>query len=220
MTKTEIDFDIDGTLYDKNRHSKHGFQAFENRLREEKIYVAEEKFGWLPRFYNYNLEETRKRSQKEYDNILLEISVDAQKKIPKSLYMKGGEKLNKMLKKLDKNYNLNIVSNASQKHILDVLAALGVNPKMFKFILAYETSRQHKPSVDIFREAIRISRAPPNKHVFVGDDYRCDIVPANEVGMTTIWTWQKAPERDVDRKPEVGWYAPTIYDVPLIIRKL
>ena len=220
MTKTEIDFDVDGTLYDRNRYSKHGSRAFENRMREEMMRITEERFGWSPRFYKYNLEHLKKQGQKEYDSILLDVSVEAQKKIPKSLYMKGGEKLNKMFKKLEKDYNLNIVSNASKQHILDVLAAYRVNPKIFNFILAYETSRQHKPSVDIFRDAIKMSRAPPNKHVFVGDDFRCDIVPAKAVGITTIWAWQKAPERDVDRKLEVDWYAPTIYDVPLIIRKL
>ena len=44
-----------------------------------------------------------------------------------------------------------------------------------------------KPDVRIFNHALRILAVSAEEVMMIGDDYECDIAPAEKLGMQTFW---------------------------------
>jgi FMN phosphatase YigB (HAD superfamily) len=62
------------------------------------------------------------------------------------------------------------------------------------FVLSYRLGFK-KPSPELFRRALELSGAPPERCWMVGDSYELDIEPAKASGMHTIWV-VRAPEKE------------------------
>lgn len=215
MKAKKIGWDVDC-----NWHDRLAFPKFENSFRKAKQEVARKEFGFPPREYDVRLKHLKEENLKEYEQAILLISTGAQKIVSESLYMKDTKKrLAQVFKRLD-DCDHYIISNGLREHVEELIDIFGIDRSYFKFMFTYETCRFHKPDVELFKKAISKSGAPPNQHVFVGDDYNNDIVPAKKAGMTTVLTWQEPPVREAERKPAVDRYARTVYEVPPIVRKL
>ncbi len=86
-----------------------------------------------------------------------------------------------------RNRGLKIVlhTNTGRKLALKILQALGIADECFDLLLTSDEV-EPKPSLQAYREILRLFNIRPNEAVYVGDRIDVELEPAKKVGMKTI----------------------------------
>ncbi len=107
------------------------------------------------------------------------------------------------LKELYRHYKIGIIANQSlgSKERLEKFGIL----KYIDLIVASAEEGVAKPNKRIFEIALERASCKPKQAAMVGDRLDNDIVPANEIGMHTIWikqgNWKNACPRKILEQP-------------------
>jgi putative hydrolase of the HAD superfamily len=83
-----------------------------------------------------------------------------------------------------RGYRLAIISNWEPR--LELLCRSHGLASSFEFVLASEAEGFAKPGPHLFRRALELSRATPQRAVHVGDSYEHDVLGARAVGLEAI----------------------------------
>lgn len=108
------------------------------------------------------------------------------------------------LSELSKHYKIGIIANQElgSEQRLKKLGLL----KYIIFVIASVEKGVAKPDLRIFRIALDRADCTPEEAVMVGDRLDNDIIPANKIGMTTVWIKQGfgsyAEPKAVEEKPD------------------
>lgn len=88
-----------------------------------------------------------------------------------------------------KNYILGIITNSSLNTFENMLflESLGLLPYFSYVISSSDKGICRKDCPEIFRMALNYFRAKPNEAVYVGDNYKKDIIGSKKVGMKSIY---------------------------------
>lgn len=86
----------------------------------------------------------------------------------------------------NKGYKLGVITNGIRKWQIKRLKATGFK-KYFDFIATTTDAGYEKPHVEVFKYALKQASVKPEEAVMIGDNPVRDIVPANKIGMTTVW---------------------------------
>jgi len=169
-----IFFDIGSTLVDENA-------VYENRIKE------------ITQNYNIDINEfiakVKQRTQTDQKPII-SIAAEYGAKVPawrhdlEILYPDAKD----ILQSIGKNYKLGIIANqdfGTEKRLID----FGIR-QYFDLVIASAEEGIAKPDLRIFQIALDRSNCKPEEAVMVGDRVDNDIVPANKIGMTTVWIRQ------------------------------
>lgn len=109
------------------------------------------------------------------------------------------------LEKLHQYYRIGIIANQSlgSKERLETFGIL----KYIDLVVASAEEGVAKPDKRIFEIALERARCKPEETVMVGDRLDNDIIPANEIGMFTIWmkqgNWKDACPRNELEQPDI-----------------
>lgn len=92
------------------------------------------------------------------------------------------------LSKLSKQYKIGIIANQNpgSKERLDKLGLL----RYIDFVIASAEEGVAKPDLRIFQIALERANCKSEEAVMVGDRLDNDIIPANKIGMKTVWIKQ------------------------------
>lgn len=93
-----------------------------------------------------------------------------------------------ILQSIGKNYKLGIIANqdyGTEKRLID----FGIR-QYFDLVIASAEEGVAKPDLRIFQNALDRANCKPSEAVMVGDRIDNDIVPANKLGMNTVWIKQ------------------------------
>lgn len=92
------------------------------------------------------------------------------------------------LNKLSKHYKIGIIANQNfgSKERLDKLGLL----KYIDLVITSAEEGVAKPDLRIFQIALDRADSKAEEAVMVGDRLDNDIIPANKIGMTTVWIKQ------------------------------
>lgn len=169
-----IFFDIGSTLVDENA-------VYENRIKE------------ITQNYNIDINEfiakVKQRTQTDQKPII-SIAAEYGAKVPawrhdlEILYPDAKD----ILQSIGKNYKLGIIANqdfGTEKRLID----FGIR-QYFDLVISSAEEGIAKPDLRIFQIALDRSNCKPEEAVMVGDRVDNDIVPANKIGMTTVWIRQ------------------------------
>jgi 2-haloacid dehalogenase len=88
------------------------------------------------------------------------------------------------LKLLRQRYKLAIISNVDDDLIAESLRHLEVP---FEHVITAEQCRSYKPSLNNFRTALKRLAVPGERVLHVAQSLYHDIVPAKQLGLTTVW---------------------------------
>ena len=109
-----------------------------------------------------------------------------------------------VLQKLRQKYKLGIIANqdyGTEKRLID----FGIRPYIDLVIASAEEGFE-KPDLRIFKLAFDRVNCKPEEAVMVGDRLDNDIIPANKIGMTTVWIKQGfggvAEPKSKDEQPD------------------
>lgn len=104
----------------------------------------------------------------------------------------------------------NILSALSQKYRLGIIAnqSLGTAKRLndygigkyFDIIISSAEEGVEKPNQKIFELALKRANCDPNEAIMIGDRLDNDILPANIMGMTTIWVRQSFAKYQTPKK--------------------
>lgn len=169
-----IFFDIGSTLVDESI-------AYRNRIERT---IANTDISY-DEFYQ-RMVEISKYNQNAYNSVIGEYGLkkaswnsDDEFVYPEAEYC---------LRELSKCYNIGIIANQNlgSKVRLDKLGLL----KHINIVVASAEEGVAKPDLRIFQIALDRANCKPEEAVMVGDRLDNDIIPANKIGMTTVWIRQ------------------------------
>ena len=167
-------FDIGSTLVDES-------VAYRNRIERT---IANTDISY-DEFYQ-RMVEISKHNQDAYNRALEEYSL---KKAPwNSDDEFAYPEAEGCLSELSKRYKIGIIANQNlgSKERLDKLGLL----KHIDLVIASAEEDVAKPEIKIFQIALDRAGCKPEEAVMVADRLDNDIVPANKIGMTTVWIKQ------------------------------
>jgi putative hydrolase of the HAD superfamily len=105
----------------------------------------------------------------------------------------------KTVERLQSAYRFGLVSNFTDTSFLrSSLKRLGLED-YFEFVLVSEEVGWRKPHPLIFNRLLHLMDVEAGEILFVGDDLRCDIFGAKNVGMKTAWIL-RGPDREDDEE--------------------
>ena len=169
-----IFFDIGSTLVDESI-------AYRNRIERT---IANTDISYNE-FYQ-RLVEISKYSQNAYKSVLEKYSL---KKAPwnsddEFVYPEAKS----CLSELSEHYKIGIIANQNfgSRERLDKLGLL----KYIDLVIASAEEGVAKPDLTIFQIALDRANCKPEEAVMVGDRIDNDIIPANKIGMITVWIKQ------------------------------
>ena len=196
-----IFFDLDHTLWDFDKNSGLAFQRLFDTFnislalpdfleiyepinleywrlyREDKVTKTALRRGRLTNaFAHFNLvfeEETIDAMAHQYIE-----------ELPKDNYLFSGAV--ELLKNLQGNYKLHLITNGFHA----VQHKKLINSKIDQFFTTVTTSEDagvKKPNPLIFKHALNLSKAVPERSVMIGDSYEADILGARALGFKTIF---------------------------------
>ena len=185
-----IFFDIGSTLVDES-------VAYQNRIERT---IAGTKVTYDD-FYN-KMVEISKYNQNAYNKTVEEYS------LKKAFWNSEDEfvypEAESCLIELSKHYKIGIIANQNlgSEERLERLGLL----KYIDFVIASAEEGVAKPDLRIFQIALDRANCKPKEAVMVGDRIDNDIVPANKIGMKTVWIKQGfgsyAEPKTVEEQPD------------------
>lgn len=92
------------------------------------------------------------------------------------------------LESLNKKYHLGVIANQALG-LKERLENWGIL-KHFDVVVSSADEGISKPDLEIFRRALSIAQCPTNEAIMVGDRLDNDIIPANKIGIKTVWIKQ------------------------------
>lgn len=124
-----------------------------------------------------------------------------------------------LLKLREKRLKLGIVTDAPRLQAWLRLAEMRLSG-FFDLVVAFEDTREKKPSTLPFQEAVRKLGLTPDEILFVGDSLRRDIAGAKKAGMVTAWAKYGESREKSGTKPDYVLYSPrqlprVIHDITL-----
>lgn len=192
---TAIMFDLYGTLIDIYTNEKS--EEFWNKFAK-----------YSKKYQKYNpmdLKEKYLETCAKYSSLKEEIEI---REVFKELFSINGKKLEKLCikfrelstgfikcyggaKKLlarlkEENNKLYVLSNAQDVFTMPELKKLGIL-EYFDGIAISSNYGIKKPNIEFFKNAIKNFNISDCDIIMIGNDYECDIVPAKELGLKTIF---------------------------------
>lgn len=197
---TAILFDLDNTLYDQHRARKEGlrrlkevYDIFSNVKNEELIYAFHEAEKRALDDYRdgESISEVR---LKRAASFLTELEIDpsySEKVNEKFLELYPSvsapvDGCKKLLRSLNKNYDLGVISNGTKEVQNRKLKAIGLDG-FFDCTVFSEEIGIRKPDPRIFNLALDEVDEEPEKCLFIGDSFGPDVVGASKAGLYSCW---------------------------------
>ncbi len=100
--------------------------------------------------------------------------------------LKRDDGLAKILLHLSSRYKLFLVTNTSRSMAHSKLEKIGIDIKIFSEVLCGGELNAYKGDGSAFKEILRRTNLPAEKHVFIGDNEIMDIIPAKAVRMKAV----------------------------------
>ncbi len=112
-------------------------------------------------------------------------------------YLKKDERLAEMFKGLEGLRHI-IDTNGAGPPTIKKLKKLGLSLEIFEKIFTNaEMFGRFKPDLFPFRAILDYTALKPEKHLFIGDREKTDLVPAKKIGMRTCLVWGKSKLADI-----------------------
>jgi len=107
-----------------------------------------------------------------------------------------------VLSVLKSKFRLGIISNVDDDLFKDTAAQLHVD---FDWVITAEQARAYKPARAIFEMALQKIGLPPRRVLHVGQSVFHDVIPARQMGMTTVLVTRRGPGavKRVAAKPDL-----------------
>lgn len=93
------------------------------------------------------------------------------------------------LRQLQKRYQLVVISNIDDDLFAETRKHLGVP---FDFVITAQQARSYKPSVNNFQLALRTMGIAPDRLLHAAQSIYHDVVPAQSLGIATVWVNRKS----------------------------
>jgi len=197
-----IFFDLDGTLLDHVKAEYLGIKGFykefisyfpfdEDTFYKEWCRIGDKHFG---RFLSGELSYSQQRIERIKEIFALVgqelFDAEAEKRFQTYLQIyedswKPFDDVIPCLKEL-KSYRLGIISNGDQEHQIMKLKSMGILHNFDIIVTAGDTGFA-KPNLKIFQIACERAKVSPSECCYIGDDYKNDVFPCQQLGIKGIW---------------------------------
>jgi 2-haloacid dehalogenase len=94
------------------------------------------------------------------------------------------------LRQLKQKFKLGIISNTDDDLFSTTAPQFEIE---FDHVVTASQARAYKPSLDIFRLAQKKVGLPPQQWLHVGQSIYHDVIPAQSLGMATVWVNRPSP---------------------------
>ena len=102
-----------------------------------------------------------------------------------------------LLYKLKENKILFLMTSSPQRLAVNKLDKIGISPTTFNYSLYRDSLESNTSDGKPFDAIIKITGKSAEKHVYIGDRLKSDILPAKNIGMKTIAIGSDIEEADL-----------------------
>lgn len=208
-------FDVGDTLYTN--------EEFHKAYRDSLYKLLQEKRGLTPDEAVGAFKQRREELKQQLNKFVTKLAVmksfgifrqevhDAYFTIDPSIFLQKDHALSQTLEKLQKKYQLGILSNDQTRMIKKILAALGIKEEFFVLIQGEEKTKKRKPDPEPFFYALEHLGVAAAETGYVADSLGKDLKPAKDIGMQTILVGSTHDDLGVDASIS------SIYDLEKIL---
>lgn len=210
-----VGFDFFGTLVEAKAEVHRCLSSICEKLHQHEINISDEEFTRTYRGVASDQREVRRNTQKEVSNRILLVEtlkrlgydveddsspiVEAVEAYFEPWKLSVYEDAWKAVERLRSTFRFGLISNFTDSSFLrSSLRRLGLE-NYFEFVLVSEEVGWRKPHPLIFNRLLHLMEVEARETLFVGDDLRCDIFGAKNVGMKTAWI-VRGPDRVADEE--------------------
>ncbi len=119
-----------------------------------------------------------------------------------------------VIRELEQEVPLAVISNMDTRLLLEALQRNGL---ALTFVITSEEEQRYKPSVSLFKRAIRYLGLPAAHVLHVGDSYAEDVVGASAVGMASLLI--RRPSGPPDPEGEAKRVVHNLHEVRAFLRR-
>lgn len=195
MTFSHIFFDLDGTLYPGDNGLWEQISTRMNAYMHEKLEIPLSQVS-----------ETRQQYFLEYGTTLRGLQhhhqIDSEEylayvhNVPLEEYLSPAPHLREILQKLPQEKW--ILTNSDRNHANRVLKALNIHDFFNGIVDVWATDYHPKPEPIVFRIALELAGNPPPESCVFIDDIPKNLIPAGQIGFTTILIGKHKPSESID----------------------
>jgi putative hydrolase of the HAD superfamily len=210
-----VGFDFFGTLVEAKAEAHRCLISICQKLHQHEISLSHEEFTQTYRGVASDQREVRRNTQKEVSNRILLAEtlkrfgynvednslpiIEAVEAYFKPWRLAVYEDTWKTVEILRSAYRFGLISNFTDTPFVhNSLQILGLE-NYFEFVLVSEEVGWRKPHPLIFNRFLHLMDVEAGEVLFVGDDLRCDIFGAKNVGMKTAWI-VRGSDREADEE--------------------
>jgi 2-haloalkanoic acid dehalogenase type II len=214
MTVTVLGFDFFGTLVEAKAEANHCITKVYQTLHQHELTPSLDAFRKTYREVASTHRRVRHTSHREVSNCVLltetlqrlgyavaqtrQPIVDAVDAYFNPWVLTVYEDVWRALKRLRSTYRLGVISNFTYTPFLRrSLRRLGLDP-YFERVLVSDEVGWRKPHPFMFHTFLQLMGVNAEDVLFVGDDYRHDVIGAKEAGMKVAWVRRGSSQRDVE----------------------
>jgi HAD superfamily hydrolase (TIGR01549 family) len=103
-----------------------------------------------------------------------------------------------LFEELSQRFKLSVITNENTRTQMIKMRAIDPEKRYFSFILTSEEAGVEKPNPQIFQNLFSRLRVTPQNVLLIGDDYRCDMKPAIQLGCKAVWSQEFSKPADQD----------------------
>lgn len=224
LTPNLLVFDLDDTLVDWSERSWHAKEFLSQFLALETGYPAEE---WLTALREPDGGLWQKVTRGELPHaelqaarirrLLVARSCDSDELVERACTayrhamvgrLQLDERVRQLLASLNERYRIYLLTNGLADFQWLTLRELALEA-YFDQILICSDLRAYKPERAVFETVLRHANCAPGETWMIGDSWADDMVPALELGMTTVWINPQRQEAPDARQPH--------FDIPSVL---
>jgi HAD superfamily hydrolase (TIGR01549 family) len=195
-----VGFDLDQTLYEDTAETYKVYRTTLYKLMAKELSIsfkeAQEKFEKNYAILGSGTETVRLLGIQNPEDFSALVS----KKSDIGKYLKKDQKLIDLIRYLQEQYTLFLITASAKESSLLKLKNLGLKEGDFAFRVYGDCEKSGKTKGRSFKKILKQTKAEPRSHIYVGDRDATDIIPAKNAGMQTIMVWNKSKHADLSLK--------------------
>jgi len=186
-------FDLDNTLVDFMKMKKASCEAAisamvdaglklnkKNAMKE--LFVLYDQYGIE---HHKVFQKLIQKFNKKIDYHILAKGIISYRKVQQGFHETYPNVIKTLIKIREQGIKLAIVSDAPKLKCYMRLVELNIS-EFFDYVVAFEDTREHKPSPKPFQKAMNLLKIKPDEAIFVGDWPERDIKGAKALGIKTV----------------------------------
>ena len=106
--------------------------------------------------------------------------------------------LKSTLEEISRRFTTYLITASPRELALQKLGRIGIDPNLFAYTSFSDSpGAGHKSEGTPFKRILKETNIPADRHLYIGDRLKSDVIPAKGLGMKIAAVWSEIPQADI-----------------------